>query len=105
MVQEMTQLCEKMCVADAAYGHKMIQRVQELQTRCSELLQQLSDEIRSISDRESVMRCLFLCDDIIQEMKKDMLAVGTESVMKNRGIATESMVYLKFCFQGIIFCS
>jgi hypothetical protein len=91
IVEQATVLSIKMCVADAAHDNKVIENMQQLQSRGSNLLNELTEHIHNITDRASVEICKRTCKKAIEEMEKDILNVETE-VMSRSDVSSKSTV-------------
>jgi hypothetical protein len=90
-VDEAIQLSIKMCIADAVHDNTIIENVQNLLSRSLHLLSILAGQIHDIRDRVSLKKCQGTCNEIIQEVEKDILAVETEVVCQSE-FATKSTV-------------
>ncbi len=82
IVDEAANLSIRMCVADAMYDNKIINNVQRLQSRSLHLLEDLSEQIKIISDGVSVQQCKRMCKDIMDEVDRDVLSIETEVLCK-----------------------
>jgi hypothetical protein len=83
-----------MSIADAVHDSKIVENVQSLQRRCSELLRVLNKSIEGLelSSTESVEACLSLCTELLAEVQKDVLQVATETCSKSKDFTTKSTV-------------
>jgi hypothetical protein len=82
IVDEAATLSIRMCVADAMHDNKIIQNVQRLQSRSLHLLENLSEQIKMISDSASVQHCKRLCKETMEEVDRDVLSIETEVLCK-----------------------
>jgi hypothetical protein len=93
-VDEIVQLCKSMSIADAVHDNKIVENVQNLQKRCSDLLTLLNTNVEGLelSSPESVEACLSICTELLTEVQKDVLQVATETCSKSTEFTTKSTV-------------
>ncbi len=84
-----------MSIADAVHDAKIVENVQNLQKRCSDLLRVLNKNIEGLepSSTESVEACLSVCTELLIEVQKDVLQVATETCSKSTEFTTKSTVF------------
>ena len=90
-----------MSIADAVHDSKIVENVQNLQKRGSDLLRVLNKNIEGLelsSSAESVEACLSLCTELLTEVQKDVLQVATETCSKSTEFTTKSTVLSSYWF-------
>ena len=97
LVDEAATLSIQMCVADAMHDNKIIHKVQSLQSRSLHLLDDLSEQIKMISDSASVQLCKHICKEIIDEVDRDVLSFETEVICKSNS-SSKATVYPSLTF-------
>jgi hypothetical protein len=88
LVEEAAQLCKSMCIADAVHDLKIVDNVQNLQSRSMEYARALRANLEQMEIEYSIQ----LCTDILNEMEKDILHVTTETCTKTSESVTKSTV-------------
>jgi hypothetical protein len=96
ILEETVQLSKSMSIADAVHDNKIVENVQGLKQRGSELIRELQDKL-GILDRSNASEldaCLLCCSELYNEVDKDVLHVATETCTKGTGFSTKSTVIL-----------
>ena len=97
-VDEIVQLCKNMSIADAVHDNKIADNVQNLQSRCLDLVQAISKKMEGPDPLSpySVDSSLSICAELLAEVQGDVLQVPTETCSKSTEFTTKSTVQSVF---------
>jgi hypothetical protein len=82
IVDEATTLSIQMCIADAMQDKKIYHNVHRLMSKSLHLLDNLSEQIKIISDSATVQQCKLLCKETMDEVDRDVLSIEPEVLCK-----------------------
>jgi hypothetical protein len=78
VLDETIKLSIKICVADAVHDNTIAEKVKNLQARSLPLMNLLTEQVQSITDRASMLRCKRTCEQLMEEVRMDVLSLPTD---------------------------
>jgi hypothetical protein len=85
LLDEAVRLSIKICVADAVHDNMIAEKVKDLQSRSLPLLDALKEQVRNIPDRASALRCRRACEQLMEEVRRDVLSMEADLLSTSAG--------------------